>query len=190
MARQDEYQRVEITSASALRTWLEENHQQDDGVWLVTYKAHSDRYVSRDAVLDELLCFGWIDGGRKALDEDRTMQLVSPRRTQYWSRTYKERVARLADEGRMHTAGIRSVEAGKRSGSWSFMDDVDALIVPDDLRFALIESGSLHRFESLPPSYRRNVLRWIKLAKTATTRSERVSRTADVTGRGERLSQM
>ena len=190
MTRQDEYQRVEISSAAALRTWLEENHQQDEGVWLVTYKAHTDRYVSRDAVLDELLSFGWIDGRRKVLDEDRTMQLVSPRRTQYWSKTYKERVARLLGEGRMHEAGIRSVEAGKRSGSWSFMDDVDALIVPDDLRSALTESASLDRFESLPPSYRRNVLRWIKLARTETTRSERIARAADVTASGERLPQM
>ena len=190
MASQEDYERVEISAASELREWLLANHTQDDGVWLVTYKAHTDRYVSREDVLDELLCFGWIDGRRMALDEDRTMQLVAPRRTQYWAKSYKDRVARLAAEGRMHASGLRSVAEGKRSGLWSFMDDVDALVVPEDLRYGLIESAALERFEALPPSYRRNILRWIKLAKRPETRSDRISRAVETTTRGERIPQM
>lgn len=190
MARQEGYERVEISAASELREWLLSNHAQDDGVWLVTYKAHSDRYVSRSEVLDELLCFGWIDGRRMVLDEERTMQLISPRRTQYWAKSYKQRVAELASEGRMHESGVRSVEEGKRSGLWSFMDDVDALIVPDDLEGALVDAAALAAFESLAPSYRRNVLRWIKLAKRPETRVDRISRTAEATASGERIPQM
>ena len=177
MARQEDYVRVEISAIGELHRWLLANHEQQDGVWLVTHKAHSNHYVSRDDVLDELLCFGWIDGRRKALDDDRTMQLISPRRTQYWARSYKDRVARLTEEGRMQRSGLRSVEEGKRSGLWSFMDDVDALLVPDDLNAALDGSRALERFEALPPSYRRNVLRWIKLAKRTETRADRISRT-------------
>lgn len=190
MAKQADYERVEVSTTAELRDWLLANHEQEDGVWLVTYKAHSNRYVSRDEVLDELLCFGWIDGRRMALDDDRTMQLISPRRTQYWAKSYKDRVDQLTETGRMHESGLRCVEAGKRSGLWSFMDDVDALIVPDDLQSALSESRALERFESLAPSYRRNVLRWIKLAKRPQTRQDRIARTAEATARGERIPQM
>jgi len=190
MSKQDGYERVEFSSVSELRDWLLANHEQDDGVWLVTHKAHTERYVSREDVLDELLSFGWIDGRRMVLDEDKTMQLVSPRRTQHWAKSYKERVSKLTDEGRMHEAGLRSVEKGKRSGMWSFMDDVDALIVPEDLRAALVQSAALERFEALSPSHRRNVLRWIKLAKRSETRAGRIERAAETTARGERIPQL
>ena len=83
------------------------------------------------------MAFGWIDGIRRKLDDDRTMQLISPRKVQHWAKSYKDRAARLIEEGRMQAPGLASIEAGKASGLWSFMDDVDALIVPEDLRMAL-----------------------------------------------------
>ena len=183
---------VEIDSAARLRSWLASHHAQDQSVWLVTWKKHvAGKYVSRDEVLDELVCFGWIDGVRRKLDDDRTMQLVGPRRTQYWAKSYKDRAARLIEEGRMAGPGFAAIEASKRTGSWSFMDDVDALIVPADLAAALeAHQPAADRFDSLPRSYRRNVLRWIKLAKTGPTRSKRIERLANLTAEGQRIPQM
>ncbi len=192
MSSSNNLARIEISSAGELRSWLADNHTQDESIWLVTWKKHNAaRYVSRDEVLDELVSFGWIDGVRRKLDDDRTMQLVSPRRTQYWAKSYKDRAARLIAENRMAEAGLASIESGKNSGLWDFMDDVDALIVPDDLAAALAAtSDAAERFDSLAPSYRRNVLRWIKLAKTPATRAKRIERTAHTTARGERIPQM
>lgn len=183
---------VEVDSADGLRSWLESHHAQDESVWLVTWKkSAAGKYVSRDEVLDELVSFGWIDGVRRKLDDDRTMQLVGPRRTQYWAKSYKDRAARLIEEGRMADAGFASIELSKRTGSWSFMDDVDALIVPVDLAAALrAHQPAADRFGSLPPSYRRNVLRWIKLAKTESTRSKRIERLSALTAEGQRVPQM
>lgn len=174
------FEQIEVTTSIELRKWLSENCTQTDSVWLVTYKA-SERahYVSREEVLDELLSFGWIDGVRRKLDEIRTMQLISPRKAQHWSKTYKDRAARLIETGKMAEPGFASIEAGKQSGLWDFMDDVDALIYPEDLIAAFNElPSSQAQFEAFPPSAQRFTLRWIKLAKTPATRAKRLKLTA------------
>jgi len=184
--------KVEVTSSAELRTWLEANHAQEDSIWLVTYKKHMGaKYVSREEVLDEILCFGWIDGRRMKLDADRTMQLIAPRKTQHWAKSYKDRVAKLEKEGRMHEAGRAVIEASKANGMWTFMDDVDALIVPDDLQTALdANPPAATNFDASAPSYKRNILRWIKLAKTDKTRAKRIAKTADFASRDEKIPQM
>ena len=92
----EDFDKVTIESANQLRTWLFKHHAQDQSVWLITFLKHvEDRYVSRNEVLDVLLCFGWIDGIRRKLNGKQTMQLISPRRTQHWAKSYKDRVAKL-----------------------------------------------------------------------------------------------
>ena len=183
---------LEISDAGELRDWLDANHGSPQSVWLVTYKKHvAGRYVSASEVLDELISFGWVDGVRRKVDDDRTMQLISPRRTHHWARTYKDRAARLIDAGRMHPAGLATIAESKRLGLWDFMDDVDALVIPDDLSSALRgEPGAYEYFDSAADSYKRNVLRWIKLAKTPPTRMRRIAQTVDHSGRRERLPNM
>ena len=185
-------EKVEVRNTAQLREWLEAHHGRDESVWLVTYKKHvRDRYVSTSEVLDELLCFGWIDGVRRKLDGDRTMQLIGPRRTQHWAKSYKDRAARLIDEKRMQPAGLRAIRTSKSNGLWRFMDDVDALSVPDDLRKALDACPmAAEWFDAAAPSYRRNVLRWIKLAKTPKTRTKRVIDTVNASARGAKIPQM
>ena len=99
------------------------------------------------------------------------MQLITPRRAQHWSKTYKERAAKLIEEGKMHEAGLQSIAASKASGLWTFMDDVDNLVVPDDLAAALARYAHARTFfDAINDSSKRFVLRWIKLAKTDKTR--------------------
>lgn len=183
----DDLPRVEVATPAELRGWLEAHHAREESVWLVTWKASvRDRYVSREEVLDELVAFGWIDGVRRKLDDTRTMQLISKRRVQHWARSYKERAARLIAEGRMAPPGFASIEAGKASGLWDFMDDVDDLVVPDDLaaRFQS-DPAARARFDAFPPSARRFTLRWIKLARTDGTRAKRIATTVRCASRGE-----
>jgi uncharacterized protein YdeI (YjbR/CyaY-like superfamily) len=188
----DHFKQIEVSSAAELRAWLEANHQQEASIWLVTYKKHTgQRYVSTAQILDEVLCFGWIDGIRRKLDEDRTMQLLSPRRTQHWAKSYKERAARLIGEGRMHPAGLAAITESQRKGLWDVMEDVDALVVPDDLAAALAaHPPAAELFPGFAPSYRRNVLRWIKQAKGSETRAKRITQTAQLSARSEKVPQM
>ena len=175
------FEQLEVKSTHALETWLERHHSQDKSVWLVSYKASQpDFYVSREEVLDLLIAFGWIDGVRRKYDEVRTMQLISKRRTQAWAQSYKDRAARLIEQGRMHTAGLQAIEESKKAGLWDYWSDVDNLIVPDDLQSALKMTPIAARyFEACPPSYQRNILRWLKGAKTQATRDKRIASICD-----------
>ncbi len=189
MIKTEDFDKVQVNSAAELRSWLLKHHQQAQSVWLVTYKKSiPDKYVSTSEVLDELLCFGWIDGIRRKLDGDRTMQLISPRKVQHWSKTYKDRVAKLTAEGRMHGAGIEAIRQSKKNGLWSFMDDVDNLVVPADLKSALQKyQGAQEFFQGINDSSKRFVLRWIKIAKTSDTRRKRIEKIAILSSRGEKL---
>jgi len=190
MVETDRFDKVEVDSAEALWSWLGDHHARRDGVWLVTFKKSvPDRYVSRETVLDALVAFGWIDGVRRKLDDDRTMQLISPRRQQKWARTYKQRAERLEREGRMQPSGRVSVEQAKASGAWEADADIDALVVPDDLATALSGPADAY-FTQAPPSYRRNVLRWIARAKRPATRAKRIAVTVEACARGGRIPQL
>lgn len=189
MIQTDHFLKVEVSSSAELRSWLEQHHQQEESVWLVTFlKAVPEKYVSTHEVLDELICFGWIDGIRRKLDERRTMQLISPRRVQHWAKTYKDRAAKLIEEGRMHAAGFQSIERSKLAGLWDFMADVDRLEVPQDLQEGLEKvPGASEFFHGINDSSKRFVLRWLKLAKTDKTRTARIQQLAELSGKGEKL---
>lgn len=178
---------LEVKSPAQLWGWLAENHALEDSIRLITWKAaHPDKYVSREEVLDALIAHGWIDGRRFVVDNDRTAQLVTRRKQQAWSKTYKDRVERLRREKRMHPAGEAMVAKGKASGLWSFFDDVDALIVPKDIAETLDQD----LWEAFAPSYKRNVLRWIKVAKTPLTRAKRIAKVVEATRENRKLPQM
>ena len=189
MIKTENFEKVIIKSSKELRDWLNNNYTQKDAIWLVTYKkSDKDKYVSREEVLDELICFGWIDGIRRKLDSERTMQLISPRRIQHWAKSYKERAKKLIAEGKMHQSGLDSIRQGKESGLWNFMDDVDNLIIPNDLKIALNKlEGAYDFFDNINDSSKRFVLRWIKLAKTEKTRNDRIEKIAKLSSKGEKL---
>ncbi|MEO0391381.1 MAG: YdeI/OmpD-associated family protein [Pseudomonadota bacterium] len=188
MAKWPDHPQVEITSEAALWDWLAAHHSSN-GALLITWKAaHRAKYVSREAVLDALVAYGWIDGRRYVVDADRSAQLITPRKVQHWSQSYKDRAAKLAAEGRMRPPGAASVADGQANGLWDFMADVDRLEVPPDLSTALGDARA--EWDALAPSYRRNVLRWIKLAKTDATRAKRVQAAAEACADGRKLAQM
>lgn len=192
MTETERFEKIVVRSVDELRTWLSANHASNDSVWLVTYKKMTpEKYLSRGAVLDELLCFGWIDGLMRKIDDRLVMQLISRRRVQHWAQSYKDRAARLIADQRMQPAGLAAIERSKRDGMWEAMADVDALLVPSDLGDAFDASPPARaHFEGFAPSYRRNVLRWITLAKTPPTRANRIASTAETAARNEKLPQM
>lgn len=189
MIQAENFPKVEISSSQELRSWLDANHQKVESVWLVTYKKSiPEKYVSTSEILDELLCFGWIDGIRRKLDENQTMQLISPRKVEHWAKSYKDRAAKLIQTNRMQEAGYQSIELSKAHGLWDFMDEVDKLIIPKDLNNELVKfEGALDFFQAINDSSKRFVLRWIKLAKTEKTRVSRIQQLAELSAKGEKL---
>ena len=181
MPKPDAHERVEVQSRAELRQWLRDHHGQTDSIWLVRYKKHCpDIYVSMDEVIDEALCWGWIDSLPRKLDEDRTMVRLSPRKPDSaWSKINKDKVENLIADGLMQPAGLTKIDRAKANGMWDFLNDVDALISPDDLVRALKTTPSAEEnFNAFPHSAKRGILEWIKQAKSPETRGKRISETA------------
>ena len=162
----------------AWRAWLEKNHARGKGVWLIRYKVKTGKqcvpYV--DSV-EEALCFGWIDGQEKPVDDERYLQLFTPRRPRStWAATNKARVERLIADGSMMPAGIEVIERAKKDGSWSSLDAVEALTVPDDLAKAFAKATRAARnYEAFSPSVRKSYLYWLAQAKRPETRAKRIA---------------
>lgn len=182
MVKTENFDQVIITSQEELRNWLLSNHHQKESIWLITFKKTVlDKYVSVQEVLDELLCFGWIDGIRRKLDEEKTMQLISPRKVEHWTKTYKDRYKKLESKGLVENAGKEAVLKSKASGLWEFMDDVDALIKPSDFVNELNKyENATNNFNAFGASSQRFILRWIKLAKTPETRIKRLKQASEL----------
>ena len=175
-----EFEKVEIESRSDLRAWLRDNHTQTDSIWLVIWKKGDPRYTAYNNIVEEALCFGWVDSLPRVLDDTRSMLLLSPRKSgSAWSKANKERVVRLIASGLMTPSGLAKIEAAKKNGLWDKLEEVDALQVPDDLAEELAQHPSARQnFDAFPPSVRRAILEWIIQAKKPETRQARISETA------------
>jgi uncharacterized protein YdeI (YjbR/CyaY-like superfamily) len=163
------YELLEIDERDAWRAWLERNHASAKGVWLVSRRAAPLDY---DAVVEEALCFGWVDSRERPVDAERLMRLLTPRKAgSAWARTNKERIARLEDAGLLAEAGRRVVERAKGDGSWSRYDPAEALEVPGDLRDALaVRAQAAENFDGFTDAAKRTILRWLIDAKRPETR--------------------
>ncbi|MEO0790703.1 MAG: YdeI/OmpD-associated family protein [Bacteroidota bacterium] len=175
-------EKVLIESAAELHSWLLKNFRNSESVWLVKWKKNSGMpYFSYDEMVDELIAFGWVDSLPRKLDERQTMCRISPRNPKSnWSKVNKDRAERLLRKGRMHPAGLALVEQAKENGAWTFLDDVEQLIIPPDLESALsANKQAAFYFERFPKSSKRGILEWIKNAKRAPTRKSRIEETVN-----------
>ena len=185
-------ERVQPDSVAAWRAWLAEHHTRGTGVWLVTWRVGSTGpKISYEESVEQALCFGWVDSKGRALDAERTMLWFAPRKARSgWSRPNKQRIERLLAAGLMESAGLALVDAAKADGSWTLLDDVEDLVVPDDLAaaFDAVPDSRTH-WEAFPRSARRAILEWIVQARRPETRAKRVAETAEKAGRNERANQ-
>ncbi|MBL7950195.1 MAG: YdeI/OmpD-associated family protein [Flavobacteriales bacterium] len=185
----DTLPQVEVTGRAQWRAWLKKNHKQAEGIWLVLHKKHlAETHLPVEHAVEELLCFGWIDSTARPLDADRRMLYVCPRKPKsIWSRVNKARVERLIAAKRMTAAGLKVIEVAKANGSWSALDDVEALVVPADLGKALAKNKTAKKhFEAFPPSARKFILYHIGSARTVETRTKRIASTVALAAKNQR----
>jgi uncharacterized protein YdeI (YjbR/CyaY-like superfamily) len=184
------YAIVRVDDRAAWRHWLEENHADAPGVWLVRPRREAGAKLDYDALVEEALCFGWVDGRVQPIDDEQMMQLITPRkRGSAWASSNKLRVARLEASGLMAGAGRRVVEAAQADGSWSRYDSADALEVPADLAAALtaVESAATH-FDAFSDAAKRAILRWLIDAKRPETRARRIAETVRLAAKNEKAA--
>nr|WP_294858520.1 YdeI/OmpD-associated family protein [uncultured Fluviicola sp.] len=160
------------------RYWLQENHDSKQAVWVVFYKKSSEKpTLSWSDAVNEALCFGWIDSKKVSIDYEKSHQFFSKRKVKsIWSKINKEKVIRLIESGLMTKAGYESVEIAKQNGSWTILDSVEELIIPEDLEKAFqLHDGSKDFFLGLSKSVRKMMLYWVISAKRPETRQNRVT---------------
>jgi uncharacterized protein YdeI (YjbR/CyaY-like superfamily) len=164
---------------AAWRSWLEANHAAAKGVWVVSWRTGSEHEpIAYADLVEEAICFGWIDSTVNGLDEQRSLQLMTPRKAKSgWTRLNRRRVESLEAQGRMTDAGRRAVEVAKANGWWTIYDPVEDLLEPDELAAALDASPPARAaWDGFPPSARKQMLWWVVSAARPETRATRVAK--------------
>ena len=177
-------------SPAQFRRWLERHHDRERELLVGFYKTSSDhRGITQQEALDEALAFGWIDGVRRRVDDDRYTVRYSPRTPRSnWSKINIERVGELRRAGRMHQAGIAAFEARdpSRSGMYSFENPDTPLPRAYERRFRA-EKDAWAFFQSQAPSYQRTARFWVMAAKREETRERRLTQLIADSAAGRRV---
>ncbi|WP_296705588.1 YdeI family protein [Algoriphagus sp.] len=173
-------QTFQAKSREDWRKWLKKNHSTEKSVWLIIYKKESGiPSIYYPEAVDEALCFGWIDSKPNKRDRDSYYQFFSKRNPKSnWSKVNKEKIAKLIEKGLMQPAGLEMIEIAKENGTWTALDEVENLIVPDDLQKLFLNNDrAFENWENFPRSSKRGILEWIFNAKKPETRLKRIEET-------------
>jgi uncharacterized protein YdeI (YjbR/CyaY-like superfamily) len=162
------------------RNWLATHHQSEHSVWLIIYRKSSRTpSVYYPEAVDEALCFGWIDSKPNKRDDESYYQFFSKRNPQSnWSSVNKAKVAKLMAQNLMAPAGLAMVELAKKTGTWTALDAVENITIPDDLQKAFdANSVATEYWNQFSRSSKRGILEWILNAKKPETRQKRIDET-------------
>ena len=171
------------------RAWLEANHDSVPGVWLCSWRTATGRpRCPYPEVVEEALCFGWIDSTVSNFDDARSFQLITQRKPKStWTRLNRQRVAHMESQGLMTDAGRRVVEVARANGYWTIYDPVEDLIEPDALASALDENPAARQaWNSFPASPRKMMLWWVISAAKEETQAARIATIVAKAAEGQR----
>jgi uncharacterized protein YdeI (YjbR/CyaY-like superfamily) len=186
---QSDAERLDLRDAAAWRAWLTEHHATSTGVWVLRTRAGSDRELLTylDAVR-QALCFGWVDGTVRPMDEETVGIWFAPRRPSGgWAATNKARVIELEASGEMTDAGRAVIEAAKVTGMWAVLDGPEAGIEPPELTAALdAVPAARAQWDAFPPSARKMGLTSVAMAKRPETRAARIAKLVADAAEGKR----
>ena len=160
------------------RRWLHENHHSSTGIELIFYKVQSQFESMRwEEAVQVAICYGWIDSTVRKLDDERRKQTFTPRKDKsVWSKLNKTYIEKLISENLMHESGLAKIEVAKKNGSWTSLDNVEDLIIPEDLQYAFSKNKlAFKNYQEFSASYRKSYLYWLNQAKREETRTNRIS---------------
>ena len=186
-----ELKQVYVKTRDEWRDWLTQNHDEGAGIWLVFYKKHTGKpTLEYDAAVEEALCFGWIDSIIKKLDEERYVRKFTPRKPESrWSASNQKRIEKLITQGRMHESGMLSVQKAKESGLWEKTDrPMISFEIPEEFGSALATNEKAKVFfDQLAPTYQKQFIGWVSIAKRQETRDRRVRESIALLEQGQKL---
>lgn len=177
-----------VKDRSEWRTWLRKNSRNFDEIWLLYYKKNSGKpRIAYDDAVEEALCFGWIDGKIKNIDEACYAQRFTPRKPQSrWSALNIQRAEKLIAEGKMPPAGLKAFSPQERRETPSL-----PARLPRDLENQFkMQSDAWEHFQRFPPSYRRITIGWVASAKKEETRLRRLNQLIEFSAQNKRIKFM
>jgi uncharacterized protein YdeI (YjbR/CyaY-like superfamily) len=184
---------IYFESPAAFRAWLEGHHETETEVLVGFHKKATGRpTMTWSESVDQALCFGWIDGVRRTVDEERYTIRFTPRKAKStWSNVNIAKVAELAAQGLMQPAGLRAFEQRDeaRSGIYSFEQRSRPLLPEYEARFRA-NPTAWERFQALPPGYRRTATHWVLSARREETRLKRLETLIADSEQGRRIAQL
>lgn len=176
-------------SAKAFDAWLKKHHTTSDGLWLkIAKKGAGEPSVTYLEAVEIALCWGWIDGQKKGLDDQHFLQRFTPRRARsIWSKINVDKVAALIEAGRIQPAGQAQIDAAKTDGRWGkAYDSARTSSVPDDLQAALEASPKAKAFFATISASNRYAVLWrVQTAVKPETRARRIAKLVEMLGNGE-----
>jgi uncharacterized protein YdeI (YjbR/CyaY-like superfamily) len=179
-----------FTTQEEFRAWLEKNHATANELEIGFHKKGSGKKsITYAEALDEALCFGWIDGVRRSLNETSYQQRFTPRRARsIWSLVNVKHVERLKKAGKMHAAGIAAYEQRdpKRTGIYAFENAPREISAEYEKEFRKTK-GAWEYFQTYPPYLKKTVSYWVMSAKKEETRLARLRKLIESCARGERI---
>jgi len=176
-------------SPKELGRWLRVNHTSESELWVKIFKLRTGRpSVTWDDVVIESLCWGWIDGIKKSIDDQAYLQRITPRRPRSnWSKRNREHAERLISEGRMNEQGLVHVRAAQADGRWENAYAVSEMKVPADFLAALESHPQANAFyETLTKTSRTAIAYGLTSAKKPETRQRRFAKFMEMLVREEK----
>jgi uncharacterized protein YdeI (YjbR/CyaY-like superfamily) len=182
---------LRFATARAFEAWLRKNHASSDGAWLLIAKAGTgEPTVTYAQAVEVALCYGWIDGQKKALDDRHWLQRFTPRRARsLWSKANREKAEALIAAGRMQPSGMAEVARAQGDGRWqAAYDGPRTAVVPPDLQAALEARPEARDFFAQLDGANRYAVLWrVQTAKRAETRAKRIETFVEMLARGEKI---
>ncbi len=159
------------------RDWLQENHTQEEGIYLIFYKIeHENDSMRWEEAVRVSLCYGWIDSTVKSLGNGKRRQYFCPRKPKsVWSRINKNHIKELTAKELMHNSGLTGIKVAKENGSWSALDDVENGVIPEGLQKAFDKNSiAFANYQVFTRGQRKGYLYWLNQAKRDDTRQKRI----------------
>jgi uncharacterized protein YdeI (YjbR/CyaY-like superfamily) len=179
-----------FATPAAFRAWLEQHHATADELWVGLYKKGSGRpSLTWPESVDEALCFGWIDGIRKSIDDDSYRIRFTPRRPgSIWSSVNVRRAQELIDAGRMRPSGLEAFARRREDRARQYSFEQGQVSLGDEFEAEFRANASAWAFfEAQPPSYRKTATWWVISAKREETRRRRLTTLIDDSAAGQRI---
>ena len=176
---------LDVRTREEWRRWLTKNHASSPGVWLTRHKQQSGiKSMPYEDVVCEALCFGWIDSLVKRLDDDRYAIKVTPRKpTSNWSDINRKRWKELEAAGRLAAPGVAAAPTANRYAPRPSVPQLPAYIA----KAFKTNARAWQHFQALAPTYRRNFVVWIHVAKRPETREKRIREAIALLAAGKKL---